>query len=272
MLISGWAYLVCLLWKNGKPAIAIATGLAFGYLCLTKVIFGYLLAIALLFTGAWATISKRRQVVALASSFVVAALFCVPYLGYTNSISGKIFHWADMGAYNLYWMSSPYPEDSGDWHSYVAVATREELAPHRPFFDRLNRIPHQDRARALTEKAVEQIKANPAKYLQNWMANVGRTLFNYPYDYKPQTLRTYFYIFANGVVLYFLTRSISLIRQHRLRLSPELVLLVSSAFIVYGGTTLVFANPRIVRPLLFLVFPAMIVTLMRASRGQADSS
>ncbi len=272
MLIALWAYLICLLWKHRKPSLAIATGVVFGYLCLTKVVFGYLLVIALLSIGTWAAVSRSRQLVMLASSFVIAMLVCIPYLAYTNSVTGKVFHWADIGAYNLYWMSSPYPGDSGGWHTYSSVAKLDELAPHRPFLDRLQRTPYQDRSQLLTEKAVEHIKANPVKYFKNWLANVGRTVFNYPIDYATQTLRTYFYIVANSVILYFLIRSVGLVWQHRPKLPPELLLLMASALIVYGGTTLVFANPRIVRPLLFLVFPLMIVILMRMSRSQLQKA
>ena len=263
MLVAAWAYFFCDMWRKANIKTAVIAGLVFAYLCLTKVIFGYLLVICLLFFSSWLIISRDRRMLLVAASFVVAAFACAPYLFYTQSMTGKIFHWADSGFTNLYWMSSPYPNDSGSWYQNERALSLEELSPHHEFIRHIDSLPHEKRSKEFAKKAIENIKSNPEKYFKNWIANVGRTIFNFPYDYTPQTLRTYFYIIPNSIFIYFLIRAINLYIQHKPKIPIELLLIALAGLTVYGGTTLIHATPRMVRPLLFLILPILIVTFMQ---------
>ena len=259
LLVSAWAYLVCALWRHEGVTRTVLTGAVFGYLCLTKVIFGYLLVVALFCFGVWALVGRDRRVMRLLASLVLAAFVCIPYLSYTQSLTGKSFFWADAGAYNLYWMSSPHSSDTGSWHKRTDVFSQEELAPHREFFAELSQMPYEERSTALMRKAKENIKNHPGKYVRNWFANVGRLIFNYPIDYAPQTINTYFYFVANSIVIYLVISSLWSIWKLPIKLPPEHLVLTAAALIVLGGTSLAYANVRMARPLLLLLSIPMIV-------------
>jgi hypothetical protein len=54
-----------------------------------------------------------------------------------------------------------------------------------------------ERDDAFKAQALRNIAAHPAKYLRNWLANVGRLLFSYPYSYTEQKTSTFFYLAAS---------------------------------------------------------------------------
>lgn len=261
-LIATWAYCTCRIFVSGKLKSALLCGLLFGYLCLTKVIFGYLLVISLFGIGIWAVISRSRKIVLLFSSFVIALLLCMPYLVHTYSLTGKAFHWADSGYTNLYWMTSPVETESGTWQPYPTALEREELSYHHPFVEYVHSLPYAERSEAFKEKAIEHIKENPSKYIYNWLSNIGRTLVNYPYDYTAQTNRSFFYFVPAFVLFYFLLRAFIVYFKQKPEIPVELLIIAIGGLIVYGGTTLLSASNRIVRPLIFMILPLMIFVLM----------
>jgi len=116
--------------------LAVAS-LYLAYLALTKVFFGYVIAVAaILCLGAllWRRAPELRSALAI---FLVALIWCVPYLWYTHSLTGRIFYWGTSGGLSLYCMSTPYPNELGSWFSAQDVKENPELAPHREFFAKL---------------------------------------------------------------------------------------------------------------------------------------
>ena len=261
LLVAASVYFFCKSWRESNMLAAALFGVSFGFLCLTKVIFGYILAIGLLCAVAGMLVRSTRQLRCLSVGLVVAAVICAPYLVYTKSLTGKTFYWADMGSYNLYWMSSPRASDTGDWHAIDEVFSDPNLEFHRPFFEQLSKIPFEERSDALAEKAIENIKAHPSKYLKNWAANLGRMAFNYPYDYVPQSMNTYFYFVPNAIVLFMLGATLWRWRFHRFSVPPEIIIAATVAFIVLGAMSLLHANARMARPPLFLIAPLIAVVL-----------
>ncbi len=63
----------------------------------------------------------------------MALIWCVPYLLMTYSLTGKPFYWGSSGGLSLYWMSTPYDTEMGDWFSKIDVKERPELFHHRDF-------------------------------------------------------------------------------------------------------------------------------------------
>lgn len=57
----------------------------------------------------------------------LALLICSPYLVYTYALTGKIFYWGNSGGLSLYWMSSPHPQEFGDWHNPQTLSEIPEL-------------------------------------------------------------------------------------------------------------------------------------------------
>jgi hypothetical protein len=104
--------------------VALA-GVHLGVLCLTKVAFGpATAAFALLlflasrrFRARWSTEGALRPsplVTAHLRATLIALALCVPYLVYTYSLTGRVFYWASAWPNPFYWLTSPFPEESGD--------------------------------------------------------------------------------------------------------------------------------------------------------------
>ena len=263
VLISVWVYLTCKIWMKPRIRFVLIAGIIFGYLCLTKVIFGYVLLLGILGFGSWSLFNKRLRTRYMLAVFILAGAFCTPYLLHTNALTGKAFHWADMGAYNLYWMSSPYPNDSGDWHRIDEVFEVPQLTPHRDFFRTLRNTPFEHRSALLVQAAIENITEKPFKYIQNWVANLGRMAFNYPHDFTPLTNRTFFYILPNTVVILLFSSALVMVRKYRIEVPLELFVIVAVGILVLGGISLLHANPRMVQPILFILFVPMLYGLTK---------
>ena len=77
---------------------------------------------------------RTRSVRIALGVFLLALLWCAPYLFYMHSATGKVFYWATSVGSDLYWISTPYAGEYGSWFSSNQVRDRNELAPHREFF------------------------------------------------------------------------------------------------------------------------------------------
>jgi hypothetical protein len=146
-------------------------------------------------------------------------------------------------------MSTPYKNEFGDWFYSTDVRDRPELALHRAFFDRISNYSEADQDKAFKQQAIDNIAHHPEKYITNWLANIGRLLFSYPFSYTQQKLSTYFYLLPNMFLFVLLALSLypGLLRR---RLIPyELSALLFFAGISFGGASLLSAYDRQFRPL-----------------------
>lgn len=199
-LICGFLFHFCKLYQSRTHSWKqlFFSSFYLGYLALTKIIFGYILLGGLLFFLAlwlWQRKDAPKKTVFI---YLLALLFCLPYLSYTYSLTGKIFYWGNSGGQSLYWMSTPYKNELGDWYSAKSVSEVPELREnHQKVFSELVKLPGIKRDDEFRRLAIHNIIHNPAKYLKNWLANIGRLLFSYPYSYTPQKLSTYFFIIPN---------------------------------------------------------------------------
>ncbi|HKU44179.1 MAG TPA: hypothetical protein VJR89_38725, partial [Polyangiales bacterium] len=127
--VSGWLY-------HALRSQRVAAGLYLGALCMTKVIFGMGLVVFVALTaGVW--LYRRSPLVArhLIISLLALAL-CVPFETYTHRLTGRWLYWSSSGGNNFYWLTSPYPEESGDWYHHGWVRDNAMLrAHHRAVFD-----------------------------------------------------------------------------------------------------------------------------------------
>ena len=90
---------------------------------------------------------------------------------------------------------------------------------------------------------------------------MGRLAFNYPYDYVPQSTNTYFYFIPNAIVLFTLGSALWVWRTKRLSIAPEVIAVAIAALLVLGATSLLHANARMARPLLFMLALLIAVSL-----------
>jgi hypothetical protein len=251
LLICGFMFHFCALYNQVRHRrMHLLTGsLYLAYLAVTKVFFGYVIVgtvvmFSLLLLSRYAHMVRTPALV-----FAFALMCCVPYLSYTYHLTRKPFYWGSSGGMSLYWMSTPYPNESGSWFSFRAVNELPELAPHRKFFATLKSLSDVERDDAFKKQAVSNIRQHPLKYLANWMANMGRLLFSYPYSFTPQKLSTYFFL-PNYLLVFLFILSIIPAAMRWAAIPLELWLLLLFALIIIGGSSLLSAYERQFMPVI----------------------
>src|SRR5579862_4888853 len=174
---------------------------ALAALALTRVEYGYVLLAALLLSGVWLLVSRRSAAARhYTIATAVALLLCVPWLGYTYSLTSKPFYWGNSGGLSLYWMSAP--GNLGDWHSGTEVFTVPQLARTRPLFRQLEHLQPVAQDEKLQHVALRNIRNDPLHYLANVGRNLGRLLFNTPYSFDAARSPFSFTREKNGAVIY----------------------------------------------------------------------
>lgn len=250
----------------------IIASLTFGYLALTKPIFGYVLLFMIGGTALLSFMSKRN--VNCKKSLIVVAiafLITIPWLAYTYHMTGKILYWSSYGGNNLYWMSSPYENEYGDWSPYPFPYNEKDQLPgtlekvksrHHKDFEQIFK---SNKAQELYFKngeiygnpytgviqddtlksiAYRNILSYPRNFIQNCISNAGRMLFNYPSAYtlqKPSTLKR---LPINGTLLVFASFCFIITLVNWKRILFSLRFLLFFAMLYFGGSLLGSAGPR----------------------------
>jgi hypothetical protein len=184
-LVSSFIYSVCTMFSNFSRYKLLVSSFLLSYLCLTKIIFGYVILVAGLIFILLSLVNKSRKVKISIFLFILSILFSLPYLTYTYSITHKIYYWGNSGGDSMYWMSSPYQDEFGSWQS-MSFESESIRKNHSAFFESISGLKGIDRDTALKNKAVENIKRYPKKYLINWFSNIERLLFNFPISHEYQ--------------------------------------------------------------------------------------
>jgi 4-amino-4-deoxy-L-arabinose transferase-like glycosyltransferase len=185
---------------TGRPPALAAAAAALTGVALTRVAYGWVLSILFLVWLVTWLVRRSERSRRLALAHGLALVLCLPWLAYTYSVTERPFLWGTSGSLSLYWMSSPYPADRGDWHCANDVFEQDWLAPHRPFF-----LAHRDETpseqnRALERQALEHVREHPSAFAGNVAANASRILFNTPYSRRGPDTRTLFFLLP-GLVL-----------------------------------------------------------------------
>jgi hypothetical protein len=116
----------------------------------------------------------------------------------------------------------------------------------------------------LKQQALENILGHPLKFAQNWVANLGRLFFNYPYSYTPQKLSTFAYLLPNTFLVVLGALSLYLAARNPSLLPPELYALFAFAAIGLGATTIPSTFARMLVPFAPFIFLGIVVVLARA--------
>ncbi len=245
-VLAGFMYYFCRQFtqaKSQRASLWIAS-VFLAYLALTKVFFGYVILVALIgFLALWlwrrSAEAKRSAIV-----FLLALVWCIPYLLYTYFLTGKVFYWAASGGMSLYWMSTPYANEWGDWFSAADVQNHPELLQHQAFFEKLKGLSQVQQDAAFKQQAIDNIIHHPAKYVVNWTANIGRLLFSNPYSYTTQKLSTYFYLIPDMfLVVLFTLSAYPAVRRWNAIPYPVRALLFMT-LIAFAGSSLLSAYNR----------------------------
>ena len=128
LLVTLLLYFLVRIWAKPSPSAdftgLLPAGLVLGFIVLTKIIFGYVL-LFLLAVGFALTFFARKNIHyrIVRNLAVVAMLVNIPYLMYTYGLTGNLFYWGNSGGQSLYWMSTPYADEYGDWKGPLVRGT-----------------------------------------------------------------------------------------------------------------------------------------------------
>lgn len=276
-LVSLLVYLVVTAFNpdaGNKKWLLYFAGFIFGYIAITKIIFGYvvlfMLPVAFLL---WLSNRKIENYKKSLLLIMLAFFTTIPYLMFTYHQTGKAFYWGATGGNNLYWMSTPFNEEYGSWcadpihqndtslRSHNTFRTEDHLVlkaqnrtipganeylylNHGKIFDTVLKLRMVEQDMALKKLAVENIKRHPVKFIKNCISNVGRIFFNYPYSYTIQRPGTLLRFPINGLILILLVFSLipTLLNWRKTLYSIRLLIFI---FLLYlGGSILGSAETR----------------------------
>lgn len=255
---------------------AIYAGLIFGYIILTKVIFSYTLLIMLVGTGFLFFVYRsannyKRSLLILAIAFAGI----LPYIIYTYHLTHKVYYFGDSGGMSLYWMSTPFENETGDWRHELDVhpnnsADSSIIDPNTKYIAGWNNYlyvnHHKDyvlldsyigvqRDDMYKKLAFQNIKAHPVKYLNNCISNAERLFYSFPYSYALQRNNLRLPLTQFLVVGIFICLLFSLYYWQKLPFATRFLLLF--IFIYFGLTILVSTYTRmltVVVPILLFWF------------------
>ena len=255
-LICAIIYCVVYFKKDQRNIYLLLGGLCFGYLALTKVIFGYVLVVlgAIIFS-VYVFRNKDKMLLSFGKLCLVAFLVCVPYLSYTYSVTGKLFYWGNSGGMNLYWMSTPYEEEYGDWFYFETLNEDRPLIyeRHKDYLLSIKELSPLAKDEELKRKGVEQIMAHKAKFVKNWVANVSRIFLGQPHSYNYQSNNHLYYLLPNSLLILALIVALVLSVFNYKRITVEAYFIVGVALIYLGGVSLLSALIRFLYPIIPLL-------------------
>jgi hypothetical protein len=259
LLIVAALYSTALYLRNGRWWSLLGAAAALAALAVTRVEYGWVVSVLLalyLFVWLWGRSAGSRRLVAV---FGLALALCLPWLAYTYSVSRNVFYWSSSGPLSLYWMSSPNPQDVGDWHGAAEVFSNPGLAPHRAFFHSLAKLDLNTQNARLEHTAVTNIVHHPLKFALNVGDNVSRMLFNAPYSFKPAKPSGLVYSLPAGLLLVaMLVGGVRAARRQR-RLPPETAAFAAFAIVTFALHAVLAGYPRFLFPIVPIVIWLTIV-------------
>lgn len=255
---------------NGTKYYYILSGMVFGYIALTKFIFGYVLLLVLIGSlSLWIYDRKSSNYRIGLIITLIAFAINIPYLVVSYNITGKLFQWGGVTGDNLYWMSTPFQEEYGDWYNFNRINNENYVNSHDyiPYRDSVRSLNHSSVDKLIYKQngtlddnllkkiAIDNIKSHPIKYIQNCICNVGRMLFSFPYSYTFQNPKTLIRFPLNGIISVFLLFTFIPTFLNWRKILYPIRYMIFFVLIYLGGSSLASAETRmfsIIVPILLL--------------------
>jgi hypothetical protein len=253
LLVAVAMLLVSRALTDRRPADVAGAGAALGALVMVRVEYGWvLLALLAVALGVWLARRSARRTARMCAAVLAAGLACcVPWLAYTADVSGRFPYWGNSGGESLYWMSpTGVPGQTGEFNGVRSVFERAELAPARPLFRRLDRLPPLQRDLELRRVAAANVRAGPGRYARNLAANAVRLWFLVPTRPAPPAGAVAMYAAFNGALLAALAWAAAVLVRRRRRLPAVALAFALFAAAGLGIHLLPSADPRMTLPLL----------------------
>jgi len=237
----------------------VLAGLYFGFLALAKVLFGYVIAVAIVFFLVTLLIQRKRSAARPLLVACIALAVCTPYLYRNYARTGKPFYWAQAGGLSLYWMSSPVEEEYGDWLTGTKhwLGNYWKAEKHKDFMETLQKLPAVERDDTLRREAIRNIKDHPGKFVKNWAANITRLFIHHPFSYKDQAMTDLRSIIPGSVLLVLCLLCMIPTAANWRSIPAEVRQVFLVALFYVAGNSVLSAYDRMLLP----VFPMMVVWL-----------
>jgi len=249
LVVAGMLALTRALGRGGLPAIAGA-GLALTALTMVRLEYGWV-SLVLLAAAAGAWTLRRHSTCArrLTAIAAIAVAGCVPWLAYTQHLTGKPLYWGTSSGLSLFWMSPTLPGETGQWHDPELLDRNPEVAAVRPLFRELGRMHPVESDRRLRELAFANIRDHPLLYARNLAANMSRLLFSVPMRPGITGLGIAVYAVFNGLLLVAVAWAAVVLWRRRRRLPPETAPIALFAALGIAVHLPPSAGPRMLLPL-----------------------
>jgi hypothetical protein len=254
--------------KESKIYVYLA-GLTIGIIVLTKLIFGYVLMI-MIAGNLILLIIDRKGVNYRRGLFILFIGFAsvTPYLIYTYNLTGRAIYWGT-GNSNLYWMSTPYDDEYGDWKGDLTQGPVSDgnfnipgsddtlKSRHGKDFEEIYKFSGIEQDDAFKRIAIDNIKSHPLKYARNIIYGLGRLVFHYPFSYAVQRPKILLVLPINAIVFTLILFCLVPTFINWRKISYAIRFLLLFCFIYLMLSAMVSAYVRmltIVMPVLFLWF------------------
>jgi hypothetical protein len=283
LLISMLIYYLVRVFEPGSPGnlkkYIFLAGFFIGYIVLTKIAFVYVLLVMFLGSAiVWLTnrkdINYRKGILIM----LVGLATFMPYAVYTYHLTGRMFYWNTNTGVSMYWSTSPYPDEYGDWKQDLTEGTLEKgnfnipgagdslVARHQKDYDEIFpgtgfRQEGMAQDDAFRKKALNNIKEHPLKYLQNCVYNVGRLVFHYPFSQAVERPKILLVFPVNGIIFTLMLFCLIPTLLHWRRLPYAIKFMLFFAFFYLGLSAMVTAYVRmftIIVPVLLFWFALII--------------
>jgi len=266
LLVSAFIYTITLFYLQGKTKHGIIAGLVLGFIILTKIIFGYVVIICLLICFVSLVFKKKRPTYFKSIKILLIAFgVSVPYLVYTYYMTGKVLYWGNSGGMSLYWMSTPYENEYGDWknpdlsnNQYPTSSKSADLKKnHSREISAVLKHNPVEQDELFKQAAIRNIKHDPLKFFKNYYYNFSRMFFNFPYSYATQDAAVLGNILIGSLTLFVSVIGIILtsLNWRKVIFPVKLVLLIAGIYLLLSGA--LSAYPRqlnIIIPVLLFWF------------------
>lgn len=224
LLMCALIYYVCKLLQADsiKWKYVIGASFSLGFLVLVKLIFFYVVLLSALLLMAAYVLYRKKPFMKPALILLGGFLFITPYLVHTYFLTGKLFYMGTGGGEIVYFRSTPFEGEWGNWFSKEAVlnenlSTGEDAVysdltalrdNHREFFENIDSLTYMERDSVFKARGIQNMKSYPGKYLKNTVSNVGRLLFHFPFSYRNESMAAYGYMIPNMFIVVFFVLSL----------------------------------------------------------------
>ena len=267
LLLISFTYFITKYVHNSRKIAGLFSGILLGYLVLTKVIFCYVLILLLFLLIVFYLFKLNRNLLKqLIFVWIIAFSITIPYQLYTYNLTGKIYYFANSGGSSLYFMTSPYLGEFGEWNNTTFTANcgfsvevpcnaEKFKQNHSSFFEYLKKLDPIVADEEFKKRSIQNILAHPIKYLKNYINNFSRMLFNIPNSYFYQREQTILRIIPNSFVFVFMVLGIIYSLMNYKKLPNSVLIIIIFVLSYLSIQLLVSAYPRhfnVIVPLIFI--------------------